>query len=139
QTFFPFGTAFRGGVHVATGNFDGAYATPDSLITAAGPGGGPHIIVWNTAEDAAGKITVTGIRDQFFAFDARFRGGVSVAAGDLDGDGKAELITGAGPGGGPHVRIWKEINGHFQVVNEFFAFDPSFHGGVNVASGQGYK
>jgi len=139
QIFFPFTTAFRGGVNVATGNFDGLYGTPDSLVTAAGAGGGPHVIVWNTAQKPDGTIVVTGIRDQFFAYDARFRGGVHVTTGDLDGDGKAEIITGAGPGGGPHVRIWKEINGHFQVVNEFFAFDPNFRGGVNVASGQGYK
>jgi hypothetical protein len=139
QTFFPFATSFRGGVKVATGNFDGLYGTPDQLITAAGPGGGPHVIVWNTRQNPDGGIVVTGIRDQFFAYDARFRGGVNVTAGDLDGDGRAELITGAGPGGGPHVRVWKEINGRFQIVNEFFAFDPGFRGGVNVASGQGYR
>ncbi len=139
QQFFPFNTGFRGGVHVATGNFDGAYQTPDSLVTAAGPGGGPHIIVWNMIQDASGRIVTNGIRDQFFAYDARFRGGVTVACGDLDGDGRAELITGAGPGGGPHVRVWKEVNGHFTMVNEFFAFDASFRGGVNLASGQGYR
>src|SRR5262245_4171889 len=103
QIFFPFATGFRGGVHTATGNFDGLYQTPDQLVTAAGPGGGPHVIIWNMKQNPDGRIVTNGIRDQFFAFDARFRGGVSVACGDLDGDGKAELICGAGPGGGPHV------------------------------------
>lgn len=139
QTFFPFATSFRGGVKVATANVDGLYATPDQLITAAGPGGGPHVIVWNTRQNQDGSIVVDGIRDQFFAYDPRFRGGVTVTAGDLDGDGAAEIITGAGPGGGPHVRVWKEVGGRFRVVNEFFAFDAGFRGGVNVASGQGYR
>jgi len=139
QIFFPFPTGFRGGVHTATGNFDGLYATPDSLVTAAGPGGGPHVIIWRMKQLASGAIVTDGIEDQFFAYDARFRGGVNVACGDLDGDGRAEIITGAGPGGGPHVRVWKQINGHFQMVNEFFAFDLNFRGGVSVASGQGYK
>jgi hypothetical protein len=39
-------------------------------------------------------------------------------------------LTGAGPGGGPHVRIL-EATGALRA--EFFAFDPNFHGGVNVA------
>lgn len=140
QLFYPFTTALRGGVNVATGNFDGQNATPDSLVTAAGAGGGPHVIVWKTKQNFDGTIVTDGILDQFFAYDGRFRGGVNVACGDLDGDGKAEIITGAGAGGGPHVRIWKlQANGRFAIANEFFAFDPSFRGGVNVASGQGYK
>jgi hypothetical protein len=139
QIFMPFMSGFRGGVKTAAGNFDGLYSTPDSLVTAAGPGGGPHVIIWNTRQLNDGSIVTDGIRDQFFAFDPRFRGGVNVATGDLDGDGKAELICGAGAGGGPHVKIYSDVNGKFQLVNEFFAFEAGFRGGVNVASGQGYQ
>ncbi len=66
------------------------------------------------------------------AYDASFRGGVTVASADLTGDGKADIVTGAGPGGGPHVRVFDSATVR-DVVN-FFAYDGAFHGGVFVAT-----
>lgn len=140
QIFMAYNPIFRGGVNVATGNFDGDYNTPDLLVTAPKAGGGPHVIVWNTQQLEDGSIVVTGIRAQFMAFDFRFTGGVNITCGDLDGDGKAELICAAGPGGGPHVKIFStDAAGNFFLATEFFAYDKSFRGGVNVGSGQGYN
>src|SRR5437763_148004 len=56
QIFLPFVANFHGGVHVATGNFDGLASTPDQLVTAAGPSGGPHVIIWNMKTLADGSI-----------------------------------------------------------------------------------
>jgi hypothetical protein len=140
QVFMAYNPSFRGGVNVATGNFDGNFNTPDSLITAPKAGGGPHVIIWNTMQNADGTIVVTGIKQQFFAFDPRFTGGVNITTGDLDGDGKAELIVAAGPGGGPHVKIYSpDANGMLQLVDQFYAYAPTFRGGVSVASNQGYS
>jgi hypothetical protein len=139
QVFMAYDSNFRGGVNVATGNFDGNSLTPDSLVTAPKAGGGPHIIIWNTKQNPDGTITVTGIKQQFFAFAPTFHGGVNITTGDLDGDGKAELIVAAGPGGGPEVRIYEaDANGMLQVVDSFYAYAPTFHGGVSVGSNQGY-
>jgi hypothetical protein len=66
------------------------------------------------------------------AYDPAFRGGVSVAAGDTTGDGNADIITGAGPGGGPHVRVFEGVTG--AAVRSFFAYDLAFRGGVNVGA-----
>ncbi len=56
-----------------------------------------------------------------------------MAAGDVNGDGRADIVTGAGPGGGPHVRVFSGVD--LAVLASFFAYDPGFHGGVSVAAG----
>ena len=68
------------------------------------------------------RLAASSPTDPFFA------GGVHVAAGDVNGDGLADIITGAGPGGGPHVRLWNGAT--FVEFGGFFAYDPSFPGGV---------
>jgi len=119
--FDAFPAEFRGGVNLAVGDFDGS--GKQSIVAGAGPGGGPQIRVFNVNTQVIGG---------FFAYDSRFRGGVSVAAGDVDGDGKDEIISGAGPGGGPQVRLFRAGGG---VIGGFFAFSQSFRGGVSVAAG----
>ncbi len=101
-----------------------AFSYSSYIITGAGTGGGPHIRNFNS-NGFSGEVN-------FFAYDKNFRGGVNVASGDIDGDGKAEIITGAGIGGGPQVRVF---NDNARVISQFFAFAGSFRGGVKVAVG----
>jgi hypothetical protein len=68
---------------------------------------------------------------QFFAYDKNFRGGVNVAVGDINGDVMDDIITGAGPGGGPQVRVFTKSG---KILSQFFAYDKNFRGGVNVAT-----
>jgi hypothetical protein len=105
-------------VYVATGNVDGVPG--DEIITGAGAGGGPHVRIFNM---------LGGLIGEFFAYAPSFTGGVRVAAADVTGDGVDEIITGAGPGGGPHVRAF-QLNGN--LVANFFAYDASFSRGVYV-------
>lgn len=123
SSFLAFDAAFLGGVRVATADVtnDGT----DDLIAGAGPGGGPNVRVFD------GR-TGQQLQD-FFAYAATFTGGVFVAGGDLNGDGRADVVTGAGATGGPHVRAFNGVSG--SLLTEFFAYDASFLGGVSVAVG----
>ncbi len=124
--YFAYGATFNGGVRVGAGDIDGN-GTPD-VITAAGPGGGPHLRVFSGAT----ATPISGPLSNFFAYSANFTGGVYVAAGDVNGDGRADIVTGPGAGGGPHVRVFSGQTG--AELFGFFAYAANFTGGVRVAT-----
>jgi uncharacterized membrane protein len=90
----------------------------------AGPGGGPRVQVYDAITNAK--------KFDFFAFDTGMRSGVSVATGDVTGDGVEDVITGAGFGGGANVKVFDGSTGH--LVASWFAYGPSFRGGVWIAA-----
>ncbi len=122
--FFAFESAFRGGVTIASAdvNKDGF----DDYIVGTGVGGAPRVTVYS------GKDPTVQLAN-FFAFDSSFRNGVNVAGADLDGDGTADIVVGAGAGGAPHVRV-VSVAGGFTDLASFFAFDPKLRGGATVAT-----
>src|SRR5207302_333340 len=110
RTFLAYNAAFGGGVRVATGDVNGDGT--DDVITGAGPGGGPPV------EAVSGKDGT--LFRSFVAYNAAFTGGVCVAAGDVNGDGYADIVTGAGSGGGPHTEVFSGKDG--SVLQSFFAY-----------------
>ena len=128
---------FRGGVRVALGDVDGDGLA--DLIVAAGTGGGPRVAVYAGASLRPGREPAK-LADDFFAFEPTLRDGAYVSAGDVNGDGRADLIFGGGPGGGPRVRIWDSrpffLSGGRTVdpLADFFASDSPSAGGVRVAA-----
>ena len=122
-SFFAYDPAFTGGVYVAVGDVTGDGQA--DIVTGADAGAGSHVRVF----DGATRLVV----GEFYAYDSGFTGGVRVAVGDVTGDGRADIVTGAGAGGGPHVRVFDGIT--LQPVLSFMAGDPDSHGGVSVAVG----
>jgi hypothetical protein len=101
-------------------------------------GDGRADIVTGTGVGTAADVRVfdgpTGSQLRAFApYTASFGGGVSVAAVDVTGDGIADVVTAAGPGGGPQVRVYDGPTG--AAVRSFFAYTPTYTGGVTTGSG----
>jgi hypothetical protein len=116
----PFGGGFPGGISVAVGDINGDDV--DDLVVADDRGNGSGIVLVYDGRTFA----------QINAFHANHAGasvtGVSVAVGDMNGDGKAEIITGADG-------IVTIYDGASQAELTQFAPFPGSTGRVNVAAG----
>lgn len=129
--------------------------TPD-LIVANGPGDAPLVTIIRGSRVFTGNSInisaldkATDIISQFYAFEETFRGGVTVRAADFDNDGRAEIAVSPGNGGGPRITVFKIDTSPAASVFKnatifgaekgtpynFFPYEASFRGGVNVAVG----
>lgn len=120
------GPGYGSGVDVAIGDLNGDGT--NEIITGAGPGSYPII--------KAFKTDGTQISSSM-AYEESVRPGVVVSAGDVDGDGKDEIVTGLRTGGLAMIKIFDlNENGTLTMANSFYAYQPtSFTGGVDVAVG----
>jgi serralysin len=122
--FSPFGARYRGGVRVATGDVNGDGIT--DVVTASAKG---RVRVF----DGQTFAPLAGVLGNLRPFGKRYTGPLFVAAGDLNGDGRADLVVAKGLNGPPQVRVFDGASGA-RLLN-FFAFNKSFTGGVRVAVG----
>ena len=109
---FPYHESFRGGVNLAIGDVDTGNPGAE-VIVAAAKGGGPHIRILNRDCQL--------ISPGFFAYEANMKSGVLLGAGDVDGDGRDEIVTVPGRGAAPFVRVFnksgKALNGGYYAFN----------------------
>ncbi|MEX0585615.1 MAG: proprotein convertase P-domain-containing protein, partial [Pirellulales bacterium] len=141
ESFFAYGLGFSGGVYVAAGAVANAGGGGAEIITAPGSGGSPHVKVF-TDTNANGMVSDNALFDQYNAYSFGFNGGVRVAVGDTDHGGLADVITGTGPGGGPHVIISDDNADAGSLISDnppsdqFMAFGSGYTSGVFVAFGE---
>ena len=126
--------AYAGGYGVKVSAADVDNDGIEELITAPGPGPGNsgEIKIW-TVDTSLGAGQWSASIMQSYTVDAPYGYSVSIAGGDLDGDGNAEVITGYGP----HRRardviMTYDING--DKVEQFKAYMARSYG-VMVAAG----
>src|SRR5438067_1979201 len=108
-------------------NADG---TPD-LVLATGPGTPVRFAVIDGRDGTTVLVPATD------PFGGDFTGGAFVAAGDLNGDGRAEWVVTPDQGGGPNTVIYSlNADGSLATPKAFFALgNPTFRGGARPAMG----
>ncbi|MEI7497890.1 MAG: putative glycoside hydrolase [Candidatus Falkowbacteria bacterium] len=122
-SFAPYGVNFKKSISFAVADINNDNIK--EIITGPGAGGGPQVKIYSIK----GKELSGG----FFAYDKKFRGGVTVAASDINGDGKIEIITGPGDGGAPEVKVF-DLKGK-AIRKSVFVYDKAYRSGVSVATG----
>lgn len=110
---------WRGGLSVALIDTDGDEQM--EIATAQAAGGTGQIKIFNFNGQ---------LKTQFLADSKYWRGGLNLAAGDIDGDGDQEIVAAYGAGTEPQVRIF---NASGQIAGIFLAYEKKFRGGVKVA------
>jgi hypothetical protein len=138
-TFFAYGLQFNIGANVAVGDIsDDGFA---DLVTGA-TAGNPQVNVYDGRSIANGTFDPNrSLLVSFFAYGLNFNIGANVAVGDVNGDGFADLVTGA-TAGNPQVNVYNGrtiANGTFDpnasLLTAFFAYGLNFNIGANVAVG----
>ncbi len=125
----PFGPEYTAGVRVATADVTGD-GIPD-VIAGSGPGQAAVVRVL----DGSTGLAIATIRP----FEADFTGGVYLAAADVTGDGRADVVVTPDQYGGPIVATFDGAalsGGRAVELSRFWGIkDPAFRGGLRPALG----
>ena len=134
-TIIPF-PGFEGTLNVAMGDVDGDGIL--DLIVGAGKDHAPEVVVYAGAS-IRGKGTFGTELARFRPFDSAARGGVNVAAAQIDGTNADNVIVGSGPGIPSEVKVYQIPLAYSSGAGPalFATFKPygEDRAGVSVATG----
>ena len=129
--FYAYEGKFLGGVQVATGDMTGDGI--DEIIVAPGQGRVGEVRVFTQQ-----GVELTQFRVQ--PYGSKYLGGVEVAVGDVNGDGRSDIVT-ATKTGRPDIRVfynsfsfaypWADAIAD-APSKQFYAFSSKFKGGADV-------
>lgn len=128
-----FEPGFRGGARVALGDVNGDGIA--ELIAASGPGRVGEIRVFRQHTSGSTTTLVELPEYRTRPFGAAYTGGVEISAGDLDGNGRDDLVAAMSRGGGT-VNAFRSVNAADPIENlpyrSFTPFGGRFDGGATV-------
>jgi hypothetical protein len=135
QTVFPF-PDFEGTPSVAMSDVNGDGIL--DLVAGTGKGVSPQVVAYdgNNTRDGVFKTELT----RFAPFDSDFKGGVTVAGTDIDGNAMADnIIVGSGPGMESQIKVFSSTlpSDPGKAPDVFSAFTPypGSESGVTLATG----
>ncbi len=134
--FFAYDSRFVGGVYVAVGNIAPELGK-NAIITGTGRGGFAIVQAFVLNAPFNPNVFPGGGANLIRSFVAypNTTNGVRVAAGNFNGGNHDDIVTAPGPGDAPNVRIFSGTNPSI-LLRSFFAYDPAFRGGVDIAVGR---
>lgn len=112
------GSIYKGNTDLSVADVDGDGKA--EVIVSTGSGNSARIEIWKGDGQKS---------QEFVAYPDPFRGGAFVSTGDINGDKKSEIVTGAGYRGGPHVRGF-DVSG--TNLFNFFSGDSNGRSGIKV-------
>ncbi|MBI2426999.1 MAG: VCBS repeat-containing protein [Candidatus Kerfeldbacteria bacterium] len=122
--FWAYGNPFSGGVNMVSADIDGDGT--DELFTIP-RSAAPTLRYWNYEDGGfVNKAEVTVYQDTFL-------GGVTLAAGDADGDGNQEITVAPLTRGGANIRTYTVADDTFDLSDWFMAYDANYRGGMHTA------
>jgi UPF0755 protein len=117
--FYAYDKNFRGGVNICSADLDGDGIK--EILTIPREGGGPHLKIFTHNGE---------LINHFFVYDEKFRNGVNISAGDLNGDKLDEIVVAPFKGNFP-LRV---LDRNGKIISEFYPYGKDFKGGISLTT-----
>ncbi len=122
KKIWPYGKNFSGGINLAVGDVTGD--GKDEIIVGPKSNWQPEIRIYSKNGK---KIS------SFFAYNKNVKTSIDVATGDLNNDGKDEIITASGKNTKPVIRFFNKKGE--KIAPDILAFPANFNKGINITTG----